>query len=934
MPTTTTVLLRPDEAVDVSSIDRLKAVAPAEEASEETISEAVKKASPVRNMEKSKRAKSRIEIEDALRNDTLVHRLFNLIDPKMLAVDFTLFGRDHAGRAAVMAAAATAGVDGALSKGLDASFRDERYAADGKRSKLRIESYKRLFVSTLQKDSQVRPAVQALLQGGRKTKPTEKNIDDAIVRLILKARCASVDGWRSRSSGAQSNWKRRHIKERRFVPKDPRSYDTPTFPGITRTIRIHASTPVGLRIGDKYLSERRGDRSLPDTKPDFVVRSQGYAGGNLNDDRQAFVNSTYGRALAIAASLCADAAVGPERAAKCRFLKLALYSMLPENPDVEVLLPLDEDLRRWELTQGGNHPSVLMPAVSAFVSILTNCNALFVAKHLPKSHAALCGKDLSGISMPSAYLSVRSPEETIAAVKAAAKEGKDLDDRECAKVLSWSDSVRRTSDDSVGKIEPVIENLSFIDYVSKLMSPEELGKLGRKEYADAVLAKVRSALGLALVTFDPSEYPTIAFAAFAYDWGKEKGLWAVQSGQEGLPSRGDENWNVQWAAQSCMRSTSAATNAVAFYAHRTMCDFALVVDRTGKIHGRALLWKHGRSAKDGNPTIPTVSERLYITSKKAFDCFVDGFGSSGIIHFGSKNGKGNEARSALFPVFGLLGTYPTIRTGGAYYDTLATAIVDRKHSEDGHTVVRGHAATHSVWVDKYGFSTTGLPGNSTGDRDPFGSQELVVGTLVFRGVASRLAVAELFNKRTTATGKDKGCPYFLSPHSVKTAVEENPKARRRTVHIRLEGWPCFRTHELTKEELEAMLAADAADDTGYCLVTRNGSLSTDAMLCRRSHLSRLHSQATPAAGDQVVIHGTFGTEEGSMWNPETIRIDGKLWTSEDFRTKYDQVSTIFASGGNVLVSGKKEEKHGAMSPEEIKKRLAAMAAQVLGTEEE
>lgn len=850
---------------------------------------------------------SRPHYAEALEDPVIRGRLIALADPSVFAGDFLVYPKDSPARAGAKAFVESfcSPLDAKLSAMVGAN-------PSAARTALRASLF-----SPRVKDQELRAAI------ARKVglKPENKAVEECLIRLVMQARAhgrewhdakrrplvgPSSSRWRKRLAGMREAAKAaeepkvlhpRAAAQGFTVPALDRT--APTFPGITRTVKVWSSSPLSLCCetaeGKKVLVKR--DEALDPTKQTvrFVVRKPGDA-PNLLDSFRATVDDRELRSQLVAFSWhpCLDnGKVSPadwwwllRRSMLTRFVG----RMFDEVGDRKVVGP------EWSMVRKADAAPVVLPQVAALVMRLFPCDAGPLGPHVPSSHSAvltsILGRD-SRLAQPSG-LAINEP---MTPERALARLASDPEADECESGVRCYDInaflLRDSGSERVLGAAPATIQLTFAGYAEKFALD-----VAREAYQAEMLTKFRAARGLSVVVIDPSEHPAIAYRVFTYDESRHGGLWAVQPGNDGLLNRHrDLSFNVQWAAQSCMRYPQKAERSVGFYAHHTTAKFALVVDKGGKIHARALLWTDGIDPTAG-VKLPPVLDRIYMASRRAFVTMADHAIDNGWIVAASVSGP-----LGVFPLFGL--GHRSVHHGGAYLDTVgAFALADRfkGYLETPHYTMAGLfigpdplAMSEAFENVRYagearacaGRPTTGSLPSYEGSGSSGGEYAPTRHALYTCGWLDSDAVGEAFQ----ADGRSLWYGYMVPPYVagrdanpspltsiVASAAVANPSGYHQAGPVggtpKVAGghhFPVFENGEWAVRGLTYGSLTDMVKEGGWkigrrenaCPVFYRGEDEHRALVyCPRSRCSYLSNY--------------LGADEGDPWNPASIRIGGKV----------------------------------------------------------
>lgn len=853
---------------------------------------------------------SRPHYAEALEDPVIRGRLIALADPSVFAGDFLVYPKDSPARAVAKAFVETfcSPLDAKLSALVAAN-------PSAARTALRVS----LFNPRV-KDQGLRAAIA----GKVGLKPENKAVEECLIRLVMQARAhgrewhdakrrplvgPSSSRWRKRLAGMREAAKAaeepkvlhpRAAAQGFTVPALDRT--APTFPGITRTVKVWSSSPLGLLCetaeGKKVFVKR--DEALDPTKQTgrFAVRKPGDA-PNLLDSFRATVDDRELRSGLVAFSLhpCLDnGKVRPadwwwllRRSMLSDFVGQLFFAHEKGEP---VVGP------EWAMVRRADVAPVVLPQVASLVlRLFPGGDATkALSRHVPKSHVdPLVGAVVGArIAQPSG-LAIHDDETPEKALERMMKDPEASECEDGVNALDVNAFLLRDSGTSWVIDAPAANTkLTFAGYAEKFGLD-----VAREAYQADMLKRFRSARGLSVVVLDPSEYPAIAYRVFTYDESRAAGIWAVQPGNEGLQydHRGLK-FNVQWAAQSCMRYPNKAERSVSFYAHHTTAKLALVVDRSGRIHARALLWTEGLDLLRG-VKLPPVLDRIYMTSRRAMTTLADHAIDNGWIAAMSVTGD-----LGVFPLFGLANK--AVHHGGAYLDTVSTfATVDSLagYSDGSRFTVSALHIGESIREhanrlllarypggrsDRLTYSGGSLPspdggGISGGDYAP--TQHLVNGR---PAVLSPSSLSDFFSgvtpvyrgymhppssTRAAGTGRATLAEMSSSPpvaaSSYHTAVDPDTGASHEGTYYPVFDGCKWGVRKLQRSDLVRM-----AEEGGWKYACRTYSCP---VFFRASDESRAIAEC-PASKSRY-LSGYLGADEGDLWNPASIRVGGKVAVS-------------------------------------------------------
>lgn len=503
-------------------------------------------------------------------------------------------------------------------------------------------------------------------------------VTDAIVRLWFRYRCHLNEETR-RESDKTRIAKGKAAAKRRMrgdflvkrgdqylpaqVPGD-RSAPTWTGQGLTQTLTIRYRSGDGKRTIDNINASHEHtaiNREVRSTVEALAIRPE-LDNGKLKKGDVAWL--LHRSPLSLQDSLMS----GFEEA------YMDLTTGKPRTLHGTVLTPLWTMVKRVELAP------VLMPQVwlmlqtlaeivpARGMGMLVQVLRKAALKSVPKSHNRLVSDGPTfqprrmssiekGMAYPQGVVSVSNPETDLTALKNDIEAYSGPTDG----AQGWDvvATINKTADSPGQAVRWVEAKMSFKKYA-------EVFGTGSSEdvvaFHNRLILGFREAAGLEVVEYDPSKQIGLTFHIFNIDKSQEQGVWAVQSGSVGLDNAVGEHFSQQWAAQSCMRTTDYARYSEAFYAQHTDTRIALVVDRLGKVYGRAILWPSvmvlatGKAVEE--PLSAPFMDRLYTTTPRAARAFAAHAKANGYFHrFADKAGQGALEKDGEFP----FGNSPRLR---------------------------------------------------------------------------------------------------------------------------------------------------------------------------------------------------------------------------------------------------------------------------------
>lgn len=749
-------------------------------------------------------------------------------------------------------------------------------------------------------DSSLRDSVAEAL----KVKAGAAIVTDAITRQCFRARCAARQPM---SSGSGSRFARR-LAEMRTAPVAPakvRRYPAmeklgltyvdynkldrmaPTFPGITSVLKVRVDSVVRVvmeltepdakgapkKVRKSYDAYSRAVRVMSIgaagvAKPLFIMRSK--REGNIRDDHSLkALSKEYGEAVYCASllPLFDNGKVKPHE-----WAWLLRRTLLSGNGfDFYEAVRARTELRispLWSMMRCVNNaPPVIIQQVASLLVTLRQCGVVdgpeVFTKHMPEQTASTLYKlaavgesllpdGLAGVAQPSGLLIPSTPEALLEALK------KDPSMTVQASAVTALDVNHTALADEPHKATEI--QLPLMDYARKLLG---MADAEAKLYVDGTLKQFRNALGLCVIELDPSLHPEIAYHVFRFDSSKASGIWNEQGG-DGLP---EVPFNRQYAAQSCMRMSDKAQSCTAFYAHQTTCTYLLVVDKAGRVHARAVLWKDCMNAAR-LPWVPLGADfvdRFYCASAKAGEFLAGYCNERGFYrrnregYLQSRDGVPSSAVVAA-PLFGHSFHEGPINYGSAYLDTMS-----------------GGLATESSRVDARLLYAMAYPYDKAACPPGMAVTSVHHGGGAAACVPGRVGKAWTGIDRTTPAGYPLGIDHPVFRQGVTlgggggaspaaglvagvTKAAKNPMVETFDVLLREDG--AWNRHRLTRAELEALYPSSDR------LCVRLPISDTPFFGTPEDFHVTPHNQATPK--DYLTLPGF------PMYDPSLTRVGGKL----------------------------------------------------------